>query len=82
MVFFRQEYWSKLPCPPPGDLHKPEIEPVSLLSPALAGRFFFFFLPGDVYVLNGFGWGAGEMWRLYENQPCSGCLYFIQHKYQ
>ena len=40
MVFFRQEYWSRLPCPPPGDLHKPEIESVSLLSPALAGRFF------------------------------------------
>ena len=32
------EYW--LSCPPPGDLPDPGIEPVSLMSPALAGRFF------------------------------------------
>ena len=31
--FFRQEYWSGLPCPPSGDLLKPEIEPMSLTSP-------------------------------------------------
>ena len=35
--FSRQEYWSGLPCPPPGDLPDPGIEPV---SPALAGGFF------------------------------------------
>jgi len=29
MGFSRQEYWSGLPCPPPGDLPDPEIEPVS-----------------------------------------------------
>ena len=40
MGFSRQEYWSGLPCPPPGDLPDPGIEPVSLLSPALAGGFF------------------------------------------
>ena len=34
-VFFRQEYWSGLPCPPPGDLLDLEIEPVSPVSPAL-----------------------------------------------
>ena len=38
--FFRQEYWSGLPCPPPGDLPDSGIEPTSLESPALAGRFF------------------------------------------
>ena len=32
--------WSGLPCPPPGDLPDPGIEPVSLTSQALAGRFF------------------------------------------
>ena len=37
--FSRQEYWSGLPCPPPGDLPNPEIETVSP-APALAGRFF------------------------------------------
>ena len=40
MEFPRQEYWSGLPFPSPGDLAKPGIEPVSLASPALAGRFF------------------------------------------
>ena len=39
-AFSRQEYWSGLPCPPPGDLPDPGIEPTSLRSPALAGRFF------------------------------------------
>ena len=37
MGFSRQEYWSGLPFPPPGDLLNPGIEPV---SPALAGGFF------------------------------------------
>ena len=40
MGFSRQEYWSGLPCSPPGDLPDPGIEPESLVSPALAGRFF------------------------------------------
>ena len=40
MGFSRQEYWGGLPCPPPGDLPNPGIEPISLMSPALAGRFF------------------------------------------
>ena len=38
--FSRQEYWSGLPFPTPEDLPKPGIKPVSLASPALAGRFF------------------------------------------
>jgi len=38
MGFSRHEYWSGLPCPPPRDLPDPGIEPVSLMSPALAGR--------------------------------------------
>ena len=38
--FCRKEYWSVLPCPPPGDLPNPGIEPTSLVSPALAGEFF------------------------------------------
>ena len=40
MGFSRQEYWSGLPCSPSGDLPDPGIEPSSLMSPALAGRFF------------------------------------------
>ena len=34
MGFSRQEYWSGLKCFPPGDLHDPGIEPMSLISPA------------------------------------------------
>ena len=33
-------YWSGLPWPPPGALPNPGIKPMSLMSPALAGRFF------------------------------------------
>ena len=40
MGFSRQEYWSGLPFPPPGDLPDLGIEPMSLISPALAGGFF------------------------------------------
>ena len=36
MGFFRQEYWSGLPSPPPGDLPNPVIKLMSLKSPALA----------------------------------------------
>ena len=40
MGFSRQEYWSELPCPPPGDLPNWGINLASLMSPALAGTFF------------------------------------------
>ena len=39
-VFSRQEYCSGLSCFPQGDLPNPETEPTSLMTPALAGRFF------------------------------------------
>ena len=35
-----QKYWNGLPRPPPGDPPSPEIEPKSLMSPALAGVIF------------------------------------------
>ena len=40
MGFSRQEYWSALPSPAPGDLPNPRVKPVSLVSPASAGGFF------------------------------------------
>ena len=40
MGFSMQEYWNGLPCPPAGDLLDPGIKPMSLISPALADRFF------------------------------------------
>jgi len=44
--FFRQEYWSGLPFPSPGDLPDPGVEPQSL---ALAGEFFTTEPPGKLY---------------------------------
>ena len=40
MGFSRQEYWNRLSYPFPGDLPDPGIKPMSLMSPASAGRFF------------------------------------------
>ena len=41
MGFSRQEYWSESPCLPPGDPPDPGIKLKSLVSPTLAGRFFY-----------------------------------------
>ena len=46
MEFSRQDYWSGLPFPLPGYLPNPGIEPMSLASLALAGRFFTTVPPG------------------------------------
>ena len=40
MEFSRQEYWSGLPLPSPGDLPNPGIKPEPPVAPALAGEFF------------------------------------------
>ena len=49
--FSRQEYRSGLPRPPPGDLPNPRIEPVSLMSRALAGRFFTLWVAQSCLIL-------------------------------
>ena len=49
MGFSRQEHWSGLPFPSPGDLPNPGIEPA---SPILSGRFFTAELPGKSKVLS------------------------------
>ena len=46
--FSRQEYWGRLPCPPPGDLPNPGIKPMSPVSLALAGRFLTTELPEKI----------------------------------
>ena len=48
MEFSRQKYWSGLQFPIPGDLPSPEIKPVSLASPTLAGKFFAIVIPGKL----------------------------------
>ena len=58
--FSRHDYWSGGPCPPPGALSDPGIEPPSLTSPKLAVRFFIthatwdapFFLSSSVQSLS------------------------------
>ena len=57
--FSRQEYWSGLPWPPPGDLPGPGIKPASLMSPALAGKFFTTIAT----------WEAPEEWLTSANSP-------------
>ena len=46
--FFRQEHWSGLSFPPPGDPFHPGMEPGSPASPALVGGFFTTALPGKL----------------------------------
>ena len=49
MGFSRQEYWSGLPFPSPGDLPNPGIEP---MYPALAGGFFTTEPPGNLFLFH------------------------------
>ena len=46
MGFSRQDYWNRLPFPTLEDLSNPGTKPMSLASPALAGRFFPTIPPG------------------------------------
>ena len=62
--FSRQEFWSRLPCPPPGNLPDPGMEPSSLTSPALTGRFF----------------TASNTWERGQMRKCPRiCIYFTKH---
>ena len=67
MEFSRQEYWSRLPCPPPGDLPNPGIEPTALMSPALSGGFF----------TTGATWEAIEFPESYSKFPLAVYLYMF-----
>ena len=72
MRFSRQEYWSGLPCPPPGDLPHPGIEPASLMSPTLAGRFF----------TTNATWEAHGDWQrilFIVKKPILGFIFFLCH---
>ena len=65
MEFSKQEYWSGLPFPPPGDLPNPGTEPK---SPVLAGRSFYHCAPILV-------WGAIKMAAELRTMTCNpGCL--------
>ena len=66
MGFLRQEYWSGLPFPSPGDLLDPGIKSVSLVSPELAGRYFTTEPPGKpTMVIN----KTGSILKRMEQSP-------------
>ena len=52
MGFPRQEHWSGLPFPSPGDLPDLVIEPASPMATALAGGFFTTVPPGNIILTN------------------------------
>ena len=57
MEFSRQEYWSALPCPSPGDPPDPGMEPVSLMSPHWQAGSLTLAPPGNPYIVdNGFNY--------------------------
>ena len=58
MIFSRQEYWSGLPFPSPGNLPNPRTKPTSLMSSALIGRF----------LTMSPSWGACCMIRMFNRQ--------------
>ena len=66
MGFLRQEYWSGLPCPHPGDLPDPGIQPASPASPALQMDSFTAETPGKPLNLYK-GYNSGEA-RLTEDE--------------
>ena len=71
--FSRQEYWSGLPFPPPGDLPRPGTEPLSLAFPALASRFFTTAPPGK--PINFYKWFSMMLLSLSRNRPKIGKIY-------
>ena len=75
MGFPRQEYWGGFPCLPPGDLPDPGIEPKSLTSPALAGRFFTTSTTWGFKILFIFGCAGSSLLR----RLPSGCGVWASH---
>ena len=74
--FSWQEYWSRLPFPPPGDLPDPRIKLASLMSPALARGFFTTSATCKAYFLQ----GIFPSHRLNPNLPhCREILYQLSH---
>jgi len=85
MGFSRQGYWSGLPFLIPGDLPDPGIEPVSLVSPALAGGFFST-VPLGVYfwdqrnLMRGGRWSKKIFSGRMEFKQESVCLFVLSDK--
>ena len=80
MGFSRLEYWSGLPCPPPGDLPDPGIKPTSPMPPALAGGFF---TTGATWEAHPLSWlwqvpvGLGGSGK----HPVAGCIWGVKSRW-
>ena len=71
MGFSRQEYWSGLPCPPPGDLSNPEISNTCLLSLLHCRQI--------LYALDHLGSLCVIIFPLFKTQLAPYCLYIYIH---
>ena len=65
--FPRQEHWSGLPFPTPGDLPDPESKPSSPASPASAGRFFTANIPWEAPLLSSRQYVKGPPYILFRS---------------
>ena len=89
MGFSRQEYCSGSPCPPPWDLPDSGIEPMSLMSPALAGRFFITSATWEAHLAYNGQWQLlrategnreGERWRRKTSLPPPRTLDYLKKR--
>ena len=78
MGFSRQEYWSKLPFPPSGELPDPGIKPESPVSPALLSGFFTTEPPGKVPKRNGFP-SKMQVTFPFMDEYCNQCFYWLDY---
>ena len=69
MGLFRQEYWCGLPYTPPGDLPDPGVQPMSLMSPTMAGGIFTISTTWEAHVRDS-QWEFAELCR----EPKAGAL--------
>ena len=82
MGFSRQEYWSGLPCPPPGNLPDPVIKPTSLMSPVLAGGFFTTSTTWEAHVYVRIGVNICVYMHVYMYALCIyGCMHICMSIY-
>ena len=89
MGFSRQEYWRRLPCPPPGDLPNTTIEHMSLMFPALAAGFYTLAIPGKTIEIEywdikpGMSWWRatrglhGGQWPIQLSHLCSLIVFYL-----
>ena len=82
MGFPRQEYWSGLPCPLPGDCPSPGIKPIPLPSPELVGGFFTISATWEAHVKYKISSVAQSCLTLCNPMDCSMPGFPVHHQLQ